>query len=70
MTFVRTRLLLERMKSGEIAEIIMRSGEPLKNVPPAVQNLGHEILEVSETAQAGIHRMLVRVTASPDQGAS
>lgn len=64
MTFVRTRLLLERMKPGEIAEIIMRDGEPLKNVPAAVQDLGHRVLAIEETAEAGIHRMLVQVAAS------
>ncbi len=64
MTFVRTRLLLERMKPGEIAEIIMRDGEPLKNVPAAVQDLGHRVLSIDETARAGIFRMRVRVAAS------
>ena len=64
MTFVRTRLLLDRMKPGEVAEIILRDGEPLKNVPDAVRNLGHTVLNIEETGRTGIFRMLVR-TAAP-----
>lgn len=61
MTFVRTRLLLDRMQPGEIAEIILRDGEPLRNVPAAVRDLGYLVLAVEETGRAGIHRMLVQV---------
>ena len=60
MTFVRTRLLLDRMNPGEVAEIILRDGEPLKNVPEAVRNLGHTVLNIEETGRKGIFRMLVK----------
>jgi len=60
MTFVRTRLLLDRMNPGEVAEIILRDGEPLQNVPAAVRGLGHVVLALEETGKAGIFRMLVR----------
>lgn len=63
MTFVRTRLLLDKMQPGEIAEIILRDGEPLRNVPAAVRDLGYLVLSVEETGRAGIHRMLVQVVA-------
>lgn len=61
MTFVRTRLLLDQMQPGEIAEIILRGGEPLENVPAAVQNLGHTVLSVTRTGRADIYRLLVKV---------
>jgi TusA-related sulfurtransferase len=61
MTFVRTRLLLDGMRPGEVAEIILRDGEPLRNVPAAVRDLGYVVLSIEETSRAGIHRMLVRV---------
>ncbi|MGE0665388.1 MAG: sulfurtransferase TusA family protein [Sphingomonadales bacterium] len=64
MTFVRTRLLLDSMQPGEVAEIILREGEPLKNVPEAVRDLGHAVLLVEETGHRGVFRMLVR-TAAP-----
>jgi tRNA 2-thiouridine synthesizing protein A len=64
MTFVRTRLLLDRMKPGQIADIILRNGEPLQNVPAAVQNLGHDVLSIDETDRAGIFRMRVRIAGA------
>lgn len=44
MTFVRTKLLLERMAPGQTANIRLRGGEPLDNVPRAVREHGHEVL--------------------------
>ena len=44
MTFVKTRLLIEKMKSGETAEIRMVGKEPLENVPGSVRELGHQVL--------------------------
>lgn len=51
------------MNPGEVAEIILRDGEPLKNVPEAVRNLGHAVLGIEETGKAGIFRLLVRIAA-------
>lgn len=47
MTFVRTKLLIERMKSGETAEVRLNAGEPLQNVPRAVREHGHEVLSLA-----------------------
>lgn len=63
MTFVRTRLLIEKMKPGETAEIRLSSGEPLENVPQSVTELGHAVLEVAQVedgADVEIFRVLVR----------
>lgn len=46
MTFVRTKLLLEKMSPGEIALIRLRGEEPLKNVPRSVTDHGHTILSL------------------------
>jgi TusA-related sulfurtransferase len=46
MTFVRTKLRLERMAEGEILRIRLRNGEPLENVPRALVDHGHEILRL------------------------
>lgn len=57
MTFVRTKLLLERMAAGEIAEVRLRAGEPLRNVPRSVTELGHQVVElVPEDDQADTGR--------------
>ena len=63
MTFVRTRLLIEKMAAGETAEIRLSGGEPLENVPESVAELGHEVLEIRrepETPDPGIHRIRIR----------
>jgi TusA-related sulfurtransferase len=44
MTFVRTKLLLEKMSSGQTAVVCLNSGEPLANVPRAVREHGHSVL--------------------------
>lgn len=47
MTFVRTKLLIERMAVGETAEVRLNAGEPLQNVPRSVREHGHEILSLA-----------------------
>lgn len=46
MTFVKTKLLIERMSSGQTGEIRLCSGEPLENVPRAVVEQGHELISL------------------------
>jgi TusA-related sulfurtransferase len=61
LTFVKAKLLLERMSSGETARIRLRAGEPLENVPRALVEAGHEIVSLTEEgSESGIHNLLVR----------
>ena len=46
MTFVKTRLLIEKMSSGESAEIRLVGTEPIENVPASVRELGHTVLNI------------------------
>lgn len=45
MTFVKTKIRLEKMQSGEVLEVLLNEGEPLKNVPLSARELGHSILK-------------------------
>ena len=54
-TFVRTRLLLEKMKPGEIADILLKGVEPLENVPNAVMEEGHDLLSMTPLDSAETH---------------
>ena len=47
MTFVRTKLKLERMRSGEVLRVRLRGEEPLRNVPRAAREEGHAILGIA-----------------------
>ena len=46
--FVRAKLKLEEMRSGEILEIIIDDGEPIKNVPRSIKEEGHQILKAEK----------------------
>ena len=46
MTFVRARLMVEKMEHGEILAIRLCGDEPLKNVPDSLVELGHSILSL------------------------
>lgn len=47
MTFVRTRLLLDRMPGGATATVRLTGKEPLGNVPGSARALGHAVLSVA-----------------------
>ncbi len=51
MTFVKTRLLIEKMSSGENAEIRLIGAEPIENVPASVRELGHTVLNIEPEEQ-------------------
>lgn len=46
LTFVKTKLLIERMSAGETAAIRLKGAEPLENVPRSVREHGHQVLSL------------------------
>ncbi len=54
MTFVKTRLLIERMPVGDVASILLRGAEPIENVPASVAELGHTVLEMAPVRSADV----------------
>jgi len=63
MTFVHTKLLMERLPVGAVAEIRLNVGEPLKNVPRSLREHGHEILSLKPedgAGEDGPYRLVVR----------
>ena len=59
MTFVRTRLALDRMLPGQILLVRLRGDEPLKNVPRTAREQGHDVLSVTTEAD-GVSQILLR----------
>ena len=59
MTFVRTRLALDRLMIGQTLLVLLRGDEPVSNVPRAAREQGHEIIS-QETDTDGTVRLLVR----------
>lgn len=58
MTFVRTKLRLERMRPGAILAVRLRGDEPLRNVPRAARDEGHVILGIE--ADGDSHVVTIR----------
>lgn len=46
LNFLKTKLKLEQMKSGQILEILLDDGESIVNVPRSVKENGDKILEI------------------------
>lgn len=60
MTFVRTKLTLEKMAPGEILEVRLKGEEPLTNVPRSARQHGHTVLSIdTDDTDSGVH--LVRI---------
>jgi tRNA 2-thiouridine synthesizing protein A len=59
MTFVRTRLALDKMIPGQTLLVRLKGEEPLKNVPRTAKEQGHEVLSL-DTDPDGISRLLIR----------
>jgi TusA-related sulfurtransferase len=47
LTFVKTKLLLERMPVGAVAMVRLKGVQPLDNVPRSVKAHGHEVISLA-----------------------
>ncbi len=62
MTFVRTRLALDRLAPGQILEVRLRGDEPRRNVPRTAVEQGHAVLGITD-APDGTATLLIRKAA-------
>jgi tRNA 2-thiouridine synthesizing protein A len=59
MTYVRTRLALDKMVPGQTLLVRLKGQEPLQNVPRTATEQGHEVLSLT-TDPDGVSRLLIR----------
>jgi TusA-related sulfurtransferase len=59
MTFVRTRLALDRLPAGAVLAVRLRGDEPRRNVPASATEHGHTVL-TQEDLPDGTTRLLIR----------
>ena len=62
LTFVKTKLMIEKIGSGDRLEVRLKGAEPLKNVSRSVTELGHRLLSVTPEEgddSTGLHRMII-----------
>ena len=60
MNFVQTKMEIEDMEAGQVLEVILEDGAPIKNVPKSIKEEGHKIVYVGKTDD-GKYRLLVEV---------
>ncbi|MBV6481524.1 MAG: hypothetical protein DIKNOCCD_01247 [bacterium] len=53
INFVKTKLKLESLSSGQILRVVLDKGEPLRNVPRSIRQEGHAILYAEEHGEQG-----------------
>ena len=62
ITFVKTKLMLEKIGSGDRLEVRLKGTEPLKNVSRSVTELGHRLLSVNAEEgedSSDLHRLVI-----------
>ncbi len=59
MTYVRTRLALEGLQSGQVLAVTLRGEEPLGNVARSACRQGHAVLALQQNADGAV-RLLIR----------
>ncbi len=52
LTFVKTKLLLEKMPVGAVATVRLKGAQPLDNVPRSCIAHGHEVVSLALEDQA------------------
>ncbi len=58
MTFVKTKLKLEKMERGELLEVKLCEGEPLSNLPRSVEQEGHKVLSIVKE-EGRYHKVII-----------
>jgi len=48
LTFVKTKLLLEKMPPGALATVRLKGVQPLDNVPRSVKAHGHDVVSLAQ----------------------
>lgn len=58
MTFVKTKIALSKLNTGDILEVLLLEGEPLQNVPKSSTEQGYKVLEVMHV-EGQVHKILI-----------
>jgi len=59
ITFVKTKLALERMTTGEVIRVVVDAASAADNVPRSLDREGHTVLSVTETSP-GLWEIMAR----------
>lgn len=60
INFVKTKLKLEEMDGGQVLEVALDDGEPMRNVPRSIKEEGHKIIKVEKFGEG--YKLLIKKT--------
>jgi TusA-related sulfurtransferase len=55
MTFVKTKIELNKLQIGDVLHVKVTAGEPLENIPQSATEQGFKVLSVTETGTPGTY---------------
>ena len=58
INFVKTKLKLEELETGQLLEVVVDDGEPIRSVPKSLKDEGHKILKVDDLG--GKFKLLIK----------
>lgn len=58
INFVKTKLKLEMLETGQLLEVILDDGEPMRSVPRSIKEEGHKIIKVENLDNS--YRILIK----------
>jgi TusA-related sulfurtransferase len=53
ITWVKTRIALEKVALGDLVVVLLREGEPLRNVPATAVEEGHKVVSLQPLEDEG-----------------
>jgi len=59
VTFVKVKVALEELDSGQVLSIRLNDGEPVQNVPRSLKEEGHRVLKLADNGD-GTYNLIVR----------
>jgi TusA-related sulfurtransferase len=68
LTYVKTRIALERLGAGERLELWLAAGEAVENVPRSAAEDGHRVLAVERLASSPESFRVLLEKGVPDAG--
>lgn len=70
ITFVKTRIALDRLVPGDVLEVWLSGGEPAESVPRSAAEEGHRVLRVEPLGAGPRHdvRVWLEKRAAPEGG--
>ncbi|MDR2923543.1 MAG: sulfurtransferase TusA family protein [Treponema sp.] len=59
VTFVKVKVALEELDSGQVLSVRLNEGEPVQNVPRSIKEEGHRVLKLTDNGD-GTYKLIVR----------